>query len=469
MKSHVFHRFAMALVASALLVSSPLAQATTLQDSVPVLSSRPGAAYTIYLDPSGFAYDGDWIGETPGTNLGFRDAPPGDTFTASDQDAISAMWAAMANQYRSFDVNVTTVDPAAALVNPADTQADNDLVRKDFYDSQARMMHTVIGPPGNAGWQGSADGLAGLNVIDSVAAAGSGEHTNWMFSQDVNNGDDVQDGTYIGNISSHEGGHTFGLQHQGDFTAGGLVNEYSNGDTNPGPGSYVPTMGNASGRQRVAFRVGTAHDDNDDPFQQNDVAVIAGNAGMTFADSGIGHSFITATDLPITGDIVDVNDPLHRGQINPIDQGGGTFDPIGFDKYTADYFSFQTDGINPITLTLHNGNDLLTPGVADNGATLRGFLEIYDSSLASLATGTESVDTLSTTYTGTLAAGMYFAQISSFGGHTEDSIYDAAQYYDMGGYFLTGSGFALIPEPATGSLILVSFAFCVFRRGRRSV
>lgn len=461
---NTFFRIKSAIAVAVMLSAGTAMAGTPLQDSVPVLNSRPGAAYTVYLDPSGFAYDGVWIGETPGTNLGFRDAAPTDTFTAGEQDAIRAMWAAMANQYRSFDVNVTTVDPAvAAGQNASDTQ------RKNYYDSQARMMHTVIGPPGNAGWQGTADGLAGLGVIDSVAPVGSGVHTNWMFSQDTNSGNNLADGDYIGHICSHECGHTFGLQHQGDFSGGVQQAEYGKGDTAAGPGSYVPTMGDASGKQRVAWRVGTAHNDNNVAFQQNDVAVIAGNNGMGFVDSGIGHSFATATDLPVlTGGAVDVNDASHRGIISPVDQGGGTFNPIGTANYTTDFFAFAADGTTAVSLTLNDGNDFLTPGTADNGATLRSMLSIYDATFALIGMGIEDASTLARTFTDTLAAGSYYAQITSAGGHLENSIFDAASYYEMGGYFLTGSGFVVIPEPATGGFIVVAFGFAVVRRRRAS-
>ncbi len=457
---HRYLTIALTAALAATCTFTTTANASTLSDSVPQLSSRPGAAYTLYLDPSGFAYDGTWLGSTPGTNLGFRNAPPGDTFNASDLVAIRAMWAATANQFRSFDVNVTTVDPAVAAGQDAD-----DIERKDYYDSQTKMMHTVIGPPGNAGWQGAADGIAALGVIDIVAPS-NGEHTNWMFSQDVNNGDDVLDGNYIGTITSHEVGHTFGLQHQGDFTAGASVNEYGFGDTAAGDGSYVAIMGNASGRQRAAWRVGSAHDDSNVTFTQNDVAVIMANDGMTIVDSGIGHSFATATPIPVTGGIVDVNDPLHRGTISPVDSGGG-YDPIGFANYTFDFFSFQADGINPVTLTVNNGNDLLVPGTADNGFTLRAFLDIYDDGFTPIATGTEDPSTLFTSYTATPAAGTYYAQITSWGGHDEVSGFDPAQYYDMGGYFLTGSGF-VIPEPGTFAIILFTFAVAAPTRRRRA-
>ena len=55
---------------------------------------------------------------------------------------------------------------------------------------------------------------------------------------------------------------------------------------------------------------------------------------------------------------------------------------------------------------------------------------------------TEDASTLFETYTGLLAAGTYYADIASFGGHVQDSpTFNAASYFDMGAYFLTGSGF----------------------------
>ena len=436
-----------------------------LKESVPELSSRPGAAYTFFLNPAGFAFDGQWGTDTPGTNLGLENTAPTDTFTSAQQDTIRAIWAQTANQYWSFDVNVTTIDPAIAA-----GQAATDAQRQAYYDSQARMMHTIIGPPGNAGWQGTADGLANLGVIDSVAA-NSGDHTNFMFSQDVNNGSSVADGTYIGSIVSHEVGHTFGLQHQGDFNGGTLINEYGLGDDAAGAGSYVGIMGDASTKQRVTWRSGTTHNNFGNPVEQDDVAVLMINDGMSFVDSGIGHAFDTATDIPLSGDEVDTSGTLHRGIINPIANGGG-FDPynaIGVENYTSDFFKFMSDGINSISLTVNNGNDLLVAGVADNGAILRSQLEIYDENQILVGSGVEAADTLSVNYSGLLASGEYYAVISSFGGHEEvTASFDAAQYYDMGGYFLTGSGFAVnaIPEPASGAILLLIVCAGQLRRRR---
>ena len=52
---------------------------------VPVLNSRPGAAYTVYLDFAGFNYPGTWFfGQfTPGNNLGLDNTPAGATMSAT--------------------------------------------------------------------------------------------------------------------------------------------------------------------------------------------------------------------------------------------------------------------------------------------------------------------------------------------------------------------------------------------------
>ncbi|GJM17972.1 MAG: hypothetical protein DHS20C14_01850 [Phycisphaeraceae bacterium] len=454
-----FHRTAL-LTAGFIVFAGAPASAQLHATGVPELSSRPGAAYTIYIDPAGFNYNGTWIGSTPGNNLGLNGRGPGEAFTAGDVTEIKAIWAALSNQYRGVDVNITTVDPAIAA-----GMAGNDVQRQNFYDSQPRMMHTIIGPPGNDGWQGGADGLAGLGVIDSAQTIGSGLHTNWMFSQDVSFGSDVANGNYIGNIASHEGGHTFGLQHQGDFTGATHVNEYGLGDSFSGAGSYVGTMGNAYDRQRVTWRVGDAVDDFGNQFIQNDVAVIMGNSGMSFVDDGIGHTMGTATALAIDGaGNIDVTDSTHAGWINPLDAGNPQ--PIGSEHYTTDFFSFYSDGSTEISLVLNDGNDLLVAGIADNGATFRGMLTILDDAGNIIGTGTEDSSTMFTSFEDTLAAGQYFAQISSFGGHVQDAAaFNAAYYFDMGGYFLTGDGFVI---PAPGTAVLISLMGVVATRRRRA-
>ena len=272
-----------------------------------------------------------------------------------------------------------------------------------------------------------------------------------------------------------------GLYHQTD-TVGGVFNDgYSQGDTHDsdpapgyqaerssGPGTYGPVMsiGQIFGQQRGALAVALGGG-SDVPANQNDVKTILSstqNPGLTMADSGKGHTFGTATALPVIGDTVDVNNPAHRGIISPTSASDPQ--PLGISNYSKDYFSFLSDGLNPITLTANDGDDLLTPGVADPNATLRSKLNIYDLLGGLIGTATEDPSTLFETYSGLLLPGLYYAEITSFGGHVEisDPAFDPKHYYDMGGYFLTGSG--MVPEPGSLSLLGIGLLAVAGRRKR---
>src|SRR5262245_19546730 len=88
----------------------------------PALSSRPGAAYTLYLDFSGFNFSGKWAvtpanpaGQgTPGNRPAYDTDGDATTFTNAEISKIKECWARTAEKYSPFNVNVTTVDPAVA-------------------------------------------------------------------------------------------------------------------------------------------------------------------------------------------------------------------------------------------------------------------------------------------------------------------------------------------------------------------
>ncbi len=449
---------------------------------VPLLNSRPGAAYTVYLDVNGFNYNGVWdSGELgmPGSTPSVGDVDAAATFNATQVASIKQIWERMAQSYIGFNVNVTTVDPAVAA-----NQASTDVARQNFYDATPNMMHTVIGSqvrggalvtaanPSGKWYSTGADGVSGLGVVAGVTGGtGNGGHTNWMFTEDQQ-GPGFINGEYIGAISAHENGHAFGLYHQSDYTGDTLTHEYTNGDavgTTTTPGTYVAIIGNADARQRIAWRVGDT-DQNGVRTPINDIQSMlatdnvsngrAGTANLHLVDDGIGHSRDTATPLAITGNTVDFN--LAQGVIVP----NSETTPVasGFTNYTQDWFSFNSTG-SPITLTANDGTEFLTPGVADGAGTLRSTLDIYNAAGLIVGTAIEDASTLFETYTGTLPLGTYYANIDSFGGHVQDApAFNAATYYDTGAFFLTGSGFAAVPEPASLGLVLISGIFCARRR-----
>lgn len=422
--------------------------------NLPTLSSRPGAAYTVFLDFDGFSFTGTWgsSGDAPGDTLPYLDRTT--NFSASDASNIQKIWARVAEKYSAWDINVTTVDPAAAA-----GQAGSDAQRQAFYDSTADLMHTVIG--GNGAWSGGG-GVSYVGVTRNSYAptanngAGAGWHTNWVFSAEAPN--NLQ---FVGEASAHENGHGFGLGHQGDHF-GTTSNEYSSNNGANGNGSYAPIMGNSYSSQRGTWRVGTTSSG----ASQNDVRIISSNPKITsFVDDAVGHSQATATPLPLLGNGT-VNFNAAKGVIVPASASGAT--PIGASNYRSDFFSFQSFGA-PVTLTANDGAEFITPGAADPGATLNSTLSIFDALGNLVATATKATSTLTETYSGTLPAGTYFAQIASAGGYT--STYDPnATYYDMGSYFLTGSGFnaVSVPEPAGAAAALGLLTSLLLVRGRRS-
>ncbi|MGJ8697403.1 MAG: zinc-dependent metalloprotease family protein [Verrucomicrobiaceae bacterium] len=453
---------------------------------VPVLNSRPGAAYEIYLNVAGFNYDGDWGAAqdlTPGFTPSLNDVSATGTFNATEQEKIKELWAATAQAYIGFDVNITTVDPAESQAVKDTWAAGNtlsDSQRQAYYDTKANFLHTVIGSGerviGHDGvnpgpWIAGADGVSGIAVASGNNSY-SGSRTNFMLSQDQagsNNGG-VINADYIGRIVSHENGHAFGLNHQGDYNGNTNVAEYSVGDVNGGDGSYVPIMGNADGRQRTTWRSGDSNTEvsyTGDPMntslhQQNDVArLLSTNAGLTLVDDGIGHTPATATVLGLNGTNIDFT--TAKGIIVP--NGLNSYNPIGSDNYTKDYFSLTVGDTSQLDLTINNSTDFIVPGQADGVGTLRSIISLYDSSDTLITSGDEATDTMISNLFTTLTAGDYYVEVKSFGGHAQDSTFNPGEndYFDMGAYFLTGSLVA-IPEPSAALLTLIGAVFLLGRR-----
>ena len=421
----------------------------------PALSSKLGATYTLYLDFGGFDYrnvvngvgaNGTWgySGKSPGVVPSFDTDGDGTAFSSAEATAIKETWARLAQTYVGFNINVTTVDPAAGAANDASRQA--------AYDANAHTMHTIFG--GNSSdWYGSAGGVSYLSTTQS-ANVFSGGHTNWVFAKT-----DFNYPPYMATAGSHENGHGLRLPHQHDETTGA---EYTEGDydgSNFGAnGTYGATMGAAYYTQRGTWRNGDAAKGN-----VNDVVEIQKNADIGgLLDDGIGHSLATATSLAVAADgTVDLTSSARKGFILPLASTG-----YAATAYTQDIFRFGSKG-GLVTLTANDGTDFLTAGVADPGATMRSRMEIYDFSGNLVGTATESADTLKHTFSGTLGAGQYYARILSYGAYV--SAHEPnSQYFNMGGYFLTGSGLAqAVPEPSA-LVALCLGALAVLRRRRRA-
>ena len=428
----------------------------------PVLNSRPGAPYTIYLDFAGFNYKGMWAEHTPGVCPPFDNADPNGTFNAEQIGRIKTTWAITASFYSAFNINVTTADPAPSGLT--------DAQRQTFYLGVPNFMHTIITIPIPGGVpEGGSSGIGTVVGTHNPANDPDTQHTNFII---LPSGNDVVD---LGNATAHENGHALGLAHQSDFVGNDMWNEYCVGDTtftgpDHGIGSYTAVMGGQNGQQRKTFRAGSSQNFQDGNFQNdikqmlsNQTAARATELGRTggvdlhLVDDVIGHTLATATTLPLNPNGT-VNFSQASGVIMPASESNPI--PLGAANYTKDFFKFTLASSTTISLTANNGTQYLTPGVADPGITLRSVLKIHNAAGNVIATASEDSSTLFSTYSGTLAAGTYYASVRSYGGHQQVSLREVSEefptfespntYFDMGGYFLSGSGFAVarVPEIA---------------------
>ena len=294
----------------------------------PALSSLPGAPYTVYLDFTGFNFNGTWSGSAPGSTPAYNSDLDPTTFNTSEILAIQNMWNRVAEDYAPYNVNVTTVDPAVAA-----GQAGTDASRQEYYDNTAQMCHTVIG--GTGAWYGDYHGVSHLGLTAQAQPFSGGGHTYWVFANKF-----PIDLQRIADSTAHEIGHGFDLLHQSDFDGNTLVNEYSSGTSSLGP-----IMGVAYNSARGAWKVGTA--DYFSPVTQNDAQIIANNQNLGgFREDGIGHSPQTATPLPLSG--AAINAAQARGIIVPANSAQPL--PSGIDNYVAAFWSFTT-GAGSVTIS----------------------------------------------------------------------------------------------------------------------
>ncbi len=423
----------------------------------PSLSSRPGAAYTIYLDFSGFNYTGTWSGSTPGSTDAYTSDADPTTFSASEQTAIKRIWSRIAEKYVAFNINVTTIDPAVAA-----GKADTDFNRQAYYDATAKMEHTVIGGLGtwfNSGKSGGVSYVGTAQFAYSTSAnggAGSGLHTDWLFAAEAPN-----TLGFLGDGAAHEIGHSLSLNHQSDYDTvnNKLITEYSKNGGTTGNGTYAPVMGNSYSTQRGLWRIGTL----DYGGVQNDIAILLTNSGIGgFMDDGVGHAKNSATGLVLTGNTITA--ASNFGFITPNSTSNPT--AIGQANYTTDYFKFFTKG-GAVSITLNDGAERVTAGTIDNGTTLDGYLTLLDSDGNIIATATDP-NTFTATISTTLALGQYYLEVQSAGGKysSTNPNYGDSMYYDMGSYFLSGTIPA--PEPSGISFIILITTGLLHRRRRRA-
>jgi hypothetical protein len=268
---------------------------------VPVMSSFPSAAPAIFLD-----FDGHLVQGTSWNWSGPIACAPADL----TNDKIMEIFHRVAEDYRPFNVNVTT-DSTRYHAAPA--------------NKRMRLILTVTSQ-----WYGNAGGVAYMGSFswgDNTPA--------FVFTSLLNN-----NAKNIAEAASHEVGHTLGLRHQSTYDANcNKTSEYNLG-AGSGEIGWAPIMGVGYYRNLTLWNNGP------NPFGcssiQNDLEVITGTGGLTYRTDDYGVQFNTATTANFVNNMFTINGVIERNT---------DVDVLKFTLPTAGLFN-----LNAIPFNVGNGN-----------------------------------------------------------------------------------------------------------------
>ncbi len=273
--------------------------------SIPALNSLLGAAASVYLDFDG-NYEPSWGSYGSVTTPVYdRDGDPS-SFSDSELSAIEQIWEQVSEDFSPFDLNVTTVEPS----------------------SFANGVAVRVSIGGDGAWTGGSYG--GIAYVNSFT--NSVVNTVFVFPDHLSNGNPK----FVAEASSHETGHSFGLNHQSQYNSSGQkLAEYYTG---PGNGT-APIMGNSYSATRGLWWYGTSSEGPG--VMQDDLATISrAQNGFGYRPDDYGNTAATAAPIPsLDGHL----------------QASGVITTIS----DLDYFAFDTDaGQVTLTLTLPAQNNL---------------------------------------------------------------------------------------------------------------
>jgi hypothetical protein len=174
------------------------------QAQIPLLNSYSSAAATVYLD-----FDGQYVAGSPWNWSGPIDAQP----AALTPDAITEIFNRVAEDFRPFNLNVTT-DSAY------------------YWNAPVFQRIRIIVTP-TYEWYRRAGGVA------FVASFTYGDNTPaWVFSSLLSNNP-----KNVAEAISHEVGHTLGLQHQSTYDNNCIKTSEYNAGEGVGEIGWAPIMG----------------------------------------------------------------------------------------------------------------------------------------------------------------------------------------------------------------------------------
>ena len=234
--------------------ASPAAdQVAPLPDTF-LLHSNPGSNLTILLDFNGAVVSGTSWNTQKGVSTSPQPAwdPDGDgpAFNDHEKLMVQQVWAFVAEDYASFDVDVTTEDPGTA-----------GLIRSSASDTTYGTR--VLVTPSDDSWQKTCGqqcgGIAYTGVFDQI---NSTYLPAWVFPQGTTNNPKA-----VAEAAAHEAGHNLSLLHDGNASEG-----YDSGH-----GIWASIMGVGYYRPLTQWSQGSYTDANN---HQDDLHLIAGYLGV---------------------------------------------------------------------------------------------------------------------------------------------------------------------------------------------
>jgi len=243
------------------------------------LHSRPTATKTIYLDVDGHVTTGTaWntlrgLSEitTPALSLDANYT----SFSDTELIVIQNLWAAVSEDFAPFDVNVTTQAPSI------------DDLRKTGGTDTRWGIRVCIG--GNNQWFGPAGGVAYLNSFNWDS-----DTPTFVFWDNAG-----RTAESAGMVTSHEVGHTLGLNHWGT-TSLAYYAGHGTGETSWGPIMGAPYGKNVTTWSRGEYaNASQTRDHFNSP--QEDLTTITTRNGFSFRPDDFGGTVSTADNPVVVG------------------------------------------------------------------------------------------------------------------------------------------------------------------------
>lgn len=244
------------------------------------LHSKPGSTKTLYLDFTGHSFQ---AGKSAWIATAF-DAPAFDTdgnptnFSESERQLIQSVWLRMAEDFISFDVDVTTEEPTADKIERTST-SDN------VYGNR------VLFTPASGTFSPGAGGTSYVGVFDDV---GEFYKIALVYPEALAYVD-----KYIAEAGSHEAGHSLGLWHDGVTN----VTDYYYGQ-----GDWAPTMGVGYYRNITQWSKGEYANPSN---TQDDLQVML-SYGLTYRADDYGNNTLNASNITVQGNSISAAGIIER-------------------------------------------------------------------------------------------------------------------------------------------------------------